>query len=176
MRIEYQLTFEEYKEGSRAQYRGTRRIMFCLIGFAVLVNALAFAPRLLYCSTCPIAQAATPLQEYAPWIAIFLAIWLITFSTMRSGASGEWQRRPALRLPKAVEFLPDRVYVVDSVTRTEYLWAAIGQVLETPNTFAFMIDHTTAFIVPKRAFGPAENLGAFRSLLLSVIPDRLKSI
>jgi hypothetical protein len=176
MRIEYQLTLEEYKEGSRGQYRGTRRIMLGLIGVAVFVNALAFAPRLLYCSTCPIAQAATPLQEYAPWIVIFLAIWLITFSMMRSGASGEWQRRPALRLPKAAEFLPDRVYVVDSVTRTEYLWAAIGQVIETPNTFAFMIDHAPAFIVPKRALGSTETIGAFRSLLLSAMPGRLRLV
>jgi hypothetical protein len=176
MRVEYQLTLEELKESSRGRGRHMRWALFCLTGCAILVSAFAFAPRLTYCSTCPIFQAATPLQAYAPWVAVFFAIWLTTLSIMRSGAGKEWERRSALRVPKTVEFLPDRVYVVDAVTRAEYLWAAIGQVLETRNTFAFVVDNAPAFIVPKRAIGSPEAVGACGSLLQSVMPGRLRLI
>ena len=86
---------------------------------------------------------------------------------------GEWERRSSFALPKAVEFLPDRVYVVDAVSRAEHLWPAFHQVIETAAAFAFMIDGVPVIVLPKRALGSAEALRAFRSMLLSAMPGRV---
>ena len=166
MRIEYQLTADEFDEVVRRQDRGTRRVMIYLVAAAVVFNAVVFLP------TGSRSQSTGLLREYAPWVLVFLVIWLIVFSNMRRGA--ERNRRASLGLAKAVEFLADRVYVVDSVSRAEYLWPAFQQVIETQGTFAFMIDGAPVIILPKRALGSAEGLGAFKSMLLAAMPARVR--
>jgi hypothetical protein len=176
MRIEYQLTVGEFNEVARREARRTQRVMVGLIGAAVVLNAVVFVPQWLSASSgaaTPPSQSGGVVREYAPWLLVFLVIWMIVFTRMRGSTRSEWDRRPGFGLPKAVEFLPDRVYVVDAVSRAEHLWPAFQQVIETPGTFAFMIDGAPVIVLPKRALGSTEALGAFRAMLLAAMPGRV---
>ena len=86
MRIEYQLTFDDYLEASRAQTR--IRLWFLTVLLAAISMAVILPP-----VPPSAAMGLGALYPLLLWVGIFVVVWLIVFFVIRGNFGKPWRNR-----------------------------------------------------------------------------------
>jgi hypothetical protein len=183
MRVEFQLTYNEYLEALllarkrllRDIKKQSRRDLW--IGMAVfLVIVLLGLNRVLdwlLPSSNPALAALLPWQDaLRPYFYFLVLIWMAVFGLtllarrrLRIINRLSWEGRPQLHQIRTVELTDAGVIVSDRFARTEYHWSLFRRLEETPNTFLLYTSEMTFEIVPKRALQLSGELDRFRALM-----------
>jgi hypothetical protein len=183
MRVEFQLTYDEYLEALLlARKRLLREIKKqsrhdYWIGMAIFAVVVFFGlSRIvdwLLRSPNPALAAMMPWQDVLrPYISFLLMIWLAVFGLrllqqrrVRIINRLSWEGRPQLHQIRTLEIGDAGVTVSDQFARTEYRWSLFRRLEETPNTFMLYTSDMTFEIVPKRALQLSGELDRFRALV-----------
>ena len=183
--IEYQFTFEEYKEASEAlaaAYRKGKGKRFQLnypfkIGRGifgwVLFIALAIMLFLLLNqrggAARPAARPMDVILPIIPWVLILGFVWFFLYRQLRGWQQRAWDSNPIWHRPRRVHIDDDGITFTDPVSEHRSSWAAYVKFDETPNLFLLFLTSMTAEMIPKRAFPDAKSLDDFRELLSRTI-------
>ena|SRR2546421_6544768 len=182
MRMEFQLTFEEFGEAMRLARRGLIRDIRRRsraerwIGIVVLILVLLFAMNVvdLVLVTPPGAgpKPSPPWQDaLRPYVSFLVIIWLTLLAALlhirrrtklldRIG----WESRPQLQQVRTIDFADSGVTITDALSRTEYRWTIFRRIDETKNTLVLFVSDYSFEVLPKRALTPVAE-GELRRLL-----------
>jgi hypothetical protein len=166
MRLEYQLTFDDYREAIgrvKPVSHGNRRVRGWLVA-TIVIGALSVIVNVL----TPRVPEARPFRsgvvlEYLPWLVVFLVLWFFVRRSLRGGLREQWEEQTALHRPKVVDFREDGLTVYDPAVRLDYHWTAVRQCGETPHLFVLYTADSAFQILPKRALGTDANVEQFRA-------------
>jgi hypothetical protein len=110
------------------------------------------------------------LLPIAPWVVLFLVIWVIVFRQLRKSASAYkalWESDEQLRMPQTFETGDDGVELSSAAVSTRWKWEAFVGLDETTSLFVLRLPRDLRLIVPKRALQHPGELDAFRETLRS---------
>jgi hypothetical protein len=195
IRIEYQLTFEEFREGMAAvRGRALRRIkkrsrrtqFFLFLGtFVGLLIGLEFAWKL---ALGPAPRPAAPLLGFRETIEsvkpqvftlvticalVFMAVYLAR-RQFRNQVDDLWNETPRLHQLRAVTFDEHAVTVSDPLAESLTRWEAYLRVDETRGLFLLYTSEFAAEMFPKRAFADPAQADALRELASRRLAERAK--
>jgi hypothetical protein len=146
------------------------RIVLVLIGFGI-VSALTIA---LTHTPAPADNTATPaasLVAYLPMLLVAAGVIVLLPALRRGMIRVAWDGQPNIRRPVHLEATPDRLLVQTAVSRHEYQWASFVTYSEGANVFVLSVSALSYQAIPKRAFGDASQVEAFRALVRSRMVD-----
>jgi hypothetical protein len=110
------------------------------------------------------------LLPHLPWISfILLILVLATFRQFRAQKS-LWTGNPLLQRPKNAEIVATGITISDDSARLEYQWSAFSKYRETKNLLVLFFGPSTYLMIPKRAFGSAQELDAMRAMATMISP------
>lgn len=172
VRIEVDYTPADLKEYRKIVARKVLRNAWpAWLGVCVLMVA-AFATS-LFVPTTP-APTPTPapaltlrdwVEPWIPWVFVWIALfvilprWLARGIARRSFAgTSSWNRRHVMA------FDDNTIFITEPLSRHEYSWRAVFRHKETKHLFLLFLSEQSAILVPKRAFGPGQELD-FRTML-----------
>jgi hypothetical protein len=175
VRIKYQLTLEEYREGFAAvQKRYARRATAqqrrspMLIGWALIIGLST--PFLFGQLLRNRPEQASLLWVWGPhvfWIGVIVVLFAIAFAAARRQqrrlAELLWNGLIELQQPHTIEFDDGGVHAVTPLSDKRTKWAVYSDMDETPSSFLLFLGDFAVEIFPKRAFD-ARAEGEFRQL------------
>src|SRR5438874_1908637 len=111
-RLNYQVTFDEYIEASRAATAGNagRFSPKGLIGWIIFVFLSAFLFVLINSSG---SRRSSPSAALIPWLLIFGFIWFFVLRPWRSRFQKGYDSQPTLHRPKSLEISDDGITFTD---------------------------------------------------------------
>ena len=187
--LQFTLTYDDFVEFQRAykavkksypqqsKSRKNRRREFIFWGVVLIFGIMIFIS--LPTSSPPPGLAATPttpnnlisdLLTFAPWIIIFIVVWIYFYYTSRSGGLKKaWSQNIDLSQPQTVTVTTESITFASTLSNTQNRWLAFKHFHESPQHFYFFLSPTRAHILPKRAFPDPASLDAFRQLATSQI-------
>lgn len=169
MQLEFEYMLDDFREAMRHPSpvhpgRGTMTgflIVLAVINVAGLaVNWLLVRPGL---------PAGGSVGDWAPWLVMFAAIWVVTFLVLRRGGRSEWEATFGAGRRAAVQVLPDRLVTWDAAHRAEYAWQSFAAFRETKNLIVLYPLDTSVRYVPKRAVPDPAQLEWLRGFLRHAI-------
>jgi hypothetical protein len=164
VRIEYQLTFEEYREGFLAaqrrfinsvktEQRRSWRTMASAVGVGV-----AFTLAFRYFVSRP--NGWYDARAHVFWIAMFAVLFvlmlLLARKQRRDVARRVWDDLPILQQLKHVTFDEGGVRSDSPLMQTFATWAAYKAMEETPRVFLLFMSDLAVEVFPKRAITSPE--------------------
>jgi hypothetical protein len=175
--LEFQYTFEEFKEAAMALAFGKRRPSFkgglfgwVLFGglsimlFVLLQRQAPPAPRGSARPTNP-PQLLDIVLPMLPWVFVFAIIWFVVFRALRRRYQNAWDTHPDFHRLHTVEIDEDGITWSDPVSQSRRLWDGYVKFKETPHLFLVYRGEMVAEIIPKRAFSSADSINEFRVTL-----------
>jgi hypothetical protein len=173
LRIEFQLTFEEYRDAMKIHAARTRLAITAMVVLASLISLWNFLPADPPVQPPEKHPIIVSLLLWATWLAVFGIIWFCIFRVLGGGVKKAWAGQPNSALPRTVEIREDRVFVVSMLERTEYLWPAFTRFRESRRLFMLYTSTHYLVIIPKRVFTDAAGIDFFRQITSSRIVPRL---
>jgi hypothetical protein len=187
VRIEYQLTFEEFREAmmlarkrliEQARQRGKPRSWLMLV-FWIVVIAIVACVGLLMILPRPAATPSTDsLQRLMPhiywFVLVVVLIGLLLYVARHqfvAQVGRMWESMIQLHQRRTVQFDDGGVHVADALTQAHVRWALYRRLEETPRLFLLFTSDFTFEIYPKRAFTDA-SAEELRQLVRSNIGER----
>jgi hypothetical protein len=183
MRVEFQLTYDEYLEAlvfarkgllRQVRKRSRRDLWIGTAVFAVFVFfALDRIVNWLIPTPNPGMVAMQSWQDTVrPYIYSLFMIWLVLFGfillqrrRLRIINQLSWEGRPQLHQIRRIELTDAGVIATDQFATTNYRWSLFRRLEETPNTFLLYISEMTYEIIPRRVLQPSGELDRFRALM-----------
>jgi hypothetical protein len=174
--LQFQLGYDEYRAvvdaGRRSQH--TRKRTKVLLVVAVCFAALSGVVTMLVAppSNATGSTQSNWLTNVAPWIVVFLIIWVFVFRIIRGGLRKQWEDLTLLHLPRAIEFRDDGITVHAPGMRLDYHWASVRDLAEATTVFVLHMADGTWQAIPKRAFAAPPYAEQFRAYVFARLGGR----
>jgi hypothetical protein len=176
---QYQLTFEEYREGTAAMTKRQKvalRRGRGLFGWVLFLGLVVMLLILLQNNRGATGTAPPPpppdpwpqLRSMLPWGIIFVIVWIIAFWAQRVLPRKTWEATPDYHRPTTVVIDDDGVRFTNHVSDVHFRWDAFTAFNESKALFLLMIRPHVGHPVPKRIFSE-EQLPEVREFLRSRI-------
>jgi hypothetical protein len=175
--IEYQVTFEEFREACRSLAKTKRKPANRnhWVGWVIFIGLAVVLFILMQGKAARNATAAPPgvdpldpfpaLKRLAPWIVVGLAIVVLTFYWSKGQLRRIYDSHASLHRRTKLEASDAGLVFTDPVSRNELAWNAFVRFVETPTTIMVFEGDLESRIIPKRAFADEGQVAAFRELL-----------
>jgi hypothetical protein len=144
-----------------------RKFLYIFLGFVALMwLALSI---LLVIRPSPEKEWAITMQNASPLKWVFglpvLFVFVLPLLSARRVLRDE-------RLNRGVSyrFSDDGIHVETSISKTDFSWTAIRQVIEMGSEFLVFTNPNIAFTLPKRCFESTQNLASLRELFRAHVP------
>ena len=157
MKLEYQLTIDDYREALHAYPKTEFRWTFAILA------SLVIAIRLLRLATgTPLKMIAYGLAQDVVFLVILyvLGLLFLQFTNLR-----QWKTQPMLFQPQTINASEDGLLMQTPYSESTNQWLLYTHFQETRNLFVVYQAKTVFSLVPKRAFGNSEQVNQFRHLL-----------
>lgn len=109
--------------------------------------------------------AAVPLRVWVSTAGWFVAIPLL----LGFGAWRAYRHLPDHNRLYTWRFYPDRIETTGEKASAQLQWGAFTRIEETGSLLFFYVQRNLAHLVPKRAFGSAQEIDAVRRLAISAL-------
>ena len=187
IRIEYQLTFDEFREAmvlARRQLAHKLRggkpgsgASVALLAWCLLV-ACVLALLMMLTSGGLIRALGESWRAHVGWaIALVLTLVLILLLARRqfnAQVRQMWESMATLQQVRTVQFDEDGVATIDALVQSRLRWGVYRRLEETPRLFLLFWSDYTFEIYPKRAFTEA-SMGQLRELFQSKLAERTRA-
>ena len=163
MTIDFQFTLDDYRDAFRAHFRKGASSFSRLLLKAAIVGG---------CLLIGMGVFLVAMGERRPnvWLvpALLGAVWLWIGigGTYKRAAKAQFEKNPALRQPRRVEFSSQGIKTDAGVASSDVSWKAYLRYVESDKVFLLYTSPGCFAIIPKRVLQPgqAEELGQlFRS-------------
>jgi hypothetical protein len=152
MKLEYQLTLNDYLEASQGQLKSRSFLLW-------IFSILFFFMGLLFIMSNP-----ADWTNYCFFVVGIFYIPLIKLN-QRYQLTRIWKSQPSIREPITCEFNEEGIIFKTSSVESNVKWQFYIKFLETKKLFMLYQSHHLFNILPKRAFMSNEQLDQFRELL-----------
>ncbi len=146
----------------------TIRQAVSLGSFVAMIGALIFEQWIRRrFSAVGIAHHSLSWQVFLPhsiWLLLLGYVSTIAAINHKSHLTRQWTKHPELHRHKTADISAAGIVVSDLVSRLEYQWPGFVKWEETRHLILLFISETNALMIPKEAFGSAEELNAMRHL------------
>lgn len=157
MRLNYQLTFQDYQEANQAYFKSQ---LLLIVGLSALIGLLVFL------GIFNLIRRPDNLEGY---INLLLGLGFFPFINLlqRYNTARTWKTHPSLREPKILEVTEEGLTLQSSSFKATVKWQVYTGFLETKNLLILYSAKSTFDIFPKRAFIRSGELEKFRGMLLA---------
>jgi hypothetical protein len=158
MRLDYEMTYDDYIEASRACQRIQRTRLSVPRAIGYTGFAIGFV---LFIARPDRGGALAPCFLMAISLYYLLYPYVVSDSAHRTA----WAEFSRSMQPLTVEASKEGIRTTTPLEQGEYRWEAFDRYLETRNLFVLCRNPRSALTIPKRAFSTNEQLRQFRDLL-----------
>lgn len=153
MTIDFQFTLDDYRNAFRAHYRkGASVLMRWTLRLCLVVGIFFLLVGILFVVT---GQRA-PNLAIPPFLFGAFWIWMGMGGTYQFSAKRQFDKNPALRQPRRIDFADDCVKTDAGITSSQASWQAYLRSVETKDCFLLDTSPACFSIVPKRVLQPTE--------------------
>jgi hypothetical protein len=161
--LEFEYTFEEYLEASKAHVRRGRLATVAWYFFAIMFTLAAS-----FTLVQAIWHERTNLSQYGALLIPAFVVFVTSPFFFRLMARQRWKQQRQATIN--YEITPDVISVKTKTSTAEMTWGTFNRFVETKNVFLLYPNKLVFHIVPKRAFASPHELASFRELATSKIP------
>lgn len=153
MIVNFQFTFNDYRNGFRAHYRkGASVFTRWMLKLILVIGVLLILLAVLFVIT---GQRALNVV-LPPFLLGALWTWLGIGKTYQLSARNQFAKSPALREPRRIEFNDEGVKTDGGIASSQVSWKALLRYVKSRDTFLLYTSPACFAIVPKRVLQPEQ--------------------
>lgn len=187
LHLEFELTFEEYREAQRAHFFAAIKprskskwrffaafaVIFVTI-FVTLQNRKTAEPAPEQTTQEQGTEAGgnslkslwVPLLPYLGYLLVFIVTVIVL---LRILIRRNWRNERLIKGVLRLDLSDEKFRIASKLTTTELVWAAFIRWEETVHLFVLYMSENRIEIVPKRPFATSDDLDAFRRFLSNTV-------